>query len=459
MTDPAIQQLIADGIEARDLRRIRDHLTDLSPVDIADIIKELPGDNQAIVFRILPRDLATDTFEYLAVEIQQGLLSTLGQERFAVILNEMAADDRTALLEEFPAAASRQLVSLLSKEERLIALTLLGYPEDSVGRLMNPDYIEVGEDWTIDQVLNHLRTHGRDSDTMNVIYVVDAKGTLINDLRIREVILASPGTLVRELYKESVVALKATDDQETAVHTFRKYDRNALPVVDSEGHMLGIVTVDDVLDIAEEEATEDIQKIGAVEALENAYMETALPRLIRKRALWLVILFLGELFTASAMGFFQDEIQKAVVLALFIPLIISSGGNSGSQATTLVIRALALGEITIRDWMRVMRRELIAGISLGAILGVIGFFRITVWAQFGQPYGEHWLSIAIAVSTSLVAVVLWGTLAGSMLPLILKKAGADPATASAPFVATLVDVTGLVIYFSVAHFFLSGVLL
>jgi magnesium transporter len=395
--------------------------------------------------------LATEVFENLQPDNQVRLLSTLGDSRVAVILNEMAPDDRTALLEEFPAQASRKLLGLLSKEERQVALTLLGYPEGSVGRLMSPDYVAVEESWTVDDVLKFIRANGPDSDTLNVIYVVDKNGRLVDEIPLRTILLSPPEMGVGELMNRTFVALQATDDQEVAVGSFKKYDYVALPVIDSLGFILGVVTVDDVLDVAEEEATEDIQKLGGVEALGEPYIKLSLRELIRKRAVWLVVLFGGEMLTATAMGYYESQIQRQVMLALFIPLIISSGGNSGSQASTLVIRALAIGEITLKDWWRVLRREIVAGLALGAILGALGFLRIYLAPFFGSTsFGPEWGYMGIAVGLSLTAVVLWGVIMGSMLPLLLKRLGVDPATSSAPFVATAVDVTGLVIYFSIA---------
>jgi magnesium transporter len=368
----------------------------------------------------------------------------------------MAPDDRTALLEELPGQVTARLLNLLSPRERAVAQSLLGYPEESIGRLMTPDYLRVREDWTMARVLEHVRRFGRDSETLNVLYVVDRDGKLVDDVRMREVLLADPEKRVADLMDHEFVALHASDDQEEAVIEFRRHDRTALPVVDSRGVLVGIVTVDDVLDVAEAEATEDIQKIGGSEVFDEPYLAIDLTTMIRKRASWLVILFLSEMLTATAMGFFQNELARAVVLALFIPLIISSGGNSGSQAATLIIRALAVGEVTLGDWFRVVRREIGAGLALGCILGSIGFLRIAIWSQFTSLYGPHWLAVAVTVAVALIGVVLWGTLSGSLLPLLLKRLGLDPATSSAPFVATLVDVTGLVIYFGVASFILRG---
>jgi magnesium transporter len=450
---------LEDAIRARDFAGLREAFDALPPPELATLIQDLPIEQQTTIFRILPRNLAAATFEYLPLKEQEEMLKALAQEEVAAILNEMSDDDRTKLLEELPAAATRQLLALLNNEERARAVRLLGYPEGSVGRLMTPHYIAVRPHWTVQEVLDYVRRHGQDSETLNLVYVVDEHGVLIDDIRMRRFLLAGPELRVADLMDNRFTALKATDDRQTAVNVFRQVDRAALPVTDSEGVLIGIVTSDDILDVAEELATEDIQMFGGSEALDEPYMEIAFRRMVRKRAGWLVILFLGEMLTATAMGFFEKEIERAVVLALFVPLIISSGGNSGSQAATLVIRALALGEVTLKDWWRVMRREVFSGLALGSILGAIGFLRITVWSVFFDLYGPHWSLVAITVGLALIGVVLWGTLAGSMLPLILRRLGFDPAVSSAPFVATLVDVTGLVIYFSVAAIILRGTLL
>ena len=292
-----------------------------------------------------------------------------------------------------------------------------------------------------------------------MIYVVDDKGIFIDDIRIREIILANPDKKIEDVIDNRYIALNVNDAQETASEAFKMNNRVALPVLDDKKVLLGIVTIDDVLWITQEEFSEDIQKIGGTEALNEPYLEIPLLKLFRKRIVWLVILFLSEMLTATAMAYFEDEIAKAVVLALFVPLIISSGGNSGSQASTLIIQAMALGELTIADWFRVIRRELVSGLLLGTVLGIIGFCRIILWTLiFPHTYGPHGILVAITVGVALIGVVLWGTIAGSMLPIVLKKFGADPATSSAPFVATLVDVTGLVIYFSVAMLIMQGIL-
>jgi len=450
---------LEEAVKARDFVTVRDKLDNLQPSEIASLISAASPDDQPLMFRCLPRVLATRTFEYLPLEEQSDLLRAMAHEEVAEILNRMADDDRTMLLEELPGAATKQLLELLSDEERAKAVKLLGYPERSVGRLMTPHYIAVSPSWSVQQVLDYVREHGKDSETLTMVYVIDDRGVLIDDIRMRAFLLAPLTDHVSNLMDNRFTALKATDAQDEAVRVFRQADLPALPVTDSDGMLIGVVTSDDVLDVAEEEATREIQKIGGSEALDEPYMQISLGHMVRKRAGWLVVLFLGELLTATAMGFFEKEIERAVVLALFVPLIISSGGNSGSQAATLVIRALALGEVRLPEWWRVMRREVLSGLSLGAILGSIGFMRITLWSMFSNIYGPHWLLVALTVGLALIGIVLWGTLSGSMLPFILRRLGFDPATSSAPFVATLVDVTGLVIYFSVAMVILRGTLL
>jgi magnesium transporter len=459
---PEIESLI----DARDFNGLRELFKDWPPADIAEIILDLPEDEQVIIFRVLPASLAADVFEYLGIEEQQNLLRAMAHEQVVAILNEMSPDDRTALLEELPSEAARKLIRLLTPDERRVAQSLLGYPEGSVGRLMTPDFIAVDEDWTVQQVLDFVREFGRDSETLNIIYVIDDHNKLIDDVRMREFLLRPLNTKVSEIRDRNFVSLKVTDSQEDALNLFRKYDRAALPVLDSNGVLVGIVTSDDMLDVAEEEATEDIQKLGGMEALDEPYNTIPMFRMIKKRAGWLVLLFLSEMFTSNAMAHFEDEIAKAVVLALFVPLMISSGGNSGSQATTLVIRAMALGEVRLRDWWRVAGKEITAGALLGGILGAVGFCRIMAWQtlsayfphSFFQHY-EHPYLLAFTILFALLGIVTWGTLIGSMLPFILRRLGLDPATSSAPFVATLVDVTGIFIYFTVAAIILRGALL
>jgi magnesium transporter len=343
------------------------------------------------------------------------------------------------------------MLGMLTPDERQVAQSLLAYPDHSVGRMMTLDYVAVRPEWTVREALDYIREHGYDRETLNMVYVVDEAGHLVDDIRVRRFLLSPVDRPVKALLDGNYTWLAPTDDREKALALFRKFDRVALPVVDENRKIIGIVTVDDMLDVAEEEATEDIQKLGGSEALDEPYTTISLVKMVKKRASWLVILFLGEMLTATALKYYEGELAKAIVLSLFLPLVVSSGGNAGSQASTLVIRALALGEFKLRDWWRIMRRELVAGFSLGIILGVIGTLRITIWSFiFPNTYGEHWGLVAATVGTALVGIVMWGSLMGSMLPLIIKRCGFDPATSSAPFIATLVDVTGLIIYFSVA---------
>jgi magnesium transporter len=402
---------------------------------------------------------AVSVFKILDLPVQKRIIHDLPAFTTAELLNELPADDRTAFLSELPSNAVRELIKMLNEGERKVTLSLLGYPEGSVGRLMTPDYVYVYEYNTVEEVLDTIRKFARSSETIDVIYVINHRGELLDDIRIKDFILAAPDKKVSELMDNRVIALHAEDDQEVANEAFKMNNRVALPVISKSNKLLGIITIDDVLWVASEEFSEDMQKMGGTEALDEPYLDVPLMKLFKKRVVWLIVLFMGELLTATAMGYFEEEIQKYVVLALFIPLIISSGGNTGSQASTLIIQAMAVGEITIENWWKVMRREIVQGLMLGTVLGVIGFFRVLIWAKlFPGVYGVHSLGVAFTVGISLLGVVLWGTLTGSMLPLILKRFGADPAVSSAPFVATLVDVTGLIIYFSVAVMCMQGVM-
>jgi magnesium transporter len=459
MIGSLLQPELAELIRKREFNQLRQILSQFAPPDIADILTDVAADDKAVLLRILPQQLATEVFEYLAVDDQEQLVHALGNEHVARILNDLPPDDRTALLEELPSVVTQKLLSLLSPKERKIAMDLLGYPPGSIGRRMTPEYVAIQQNWTVADVLEHLRREGAKRESLNQLYVVDEHGHLVDFVRLRNVVVSDIRTPVVELLEHRNLALNATDDQETAVGAFTKYDVTLLPVVDSHGVLVGVVTVDDVLDVVEQEATEDIQKLGGMEALEAPYLKIGMASMIRKRAGWLAVLFVGEMFTATAMGYFEDEIAKAVVLALFVPLIISSGGNSGSQATSLIIRALAVRDLTLRDWWRVMRRETVAGLALGCVLAAIALARILLWPGKEKIYGPHYLLVAATVACSLIGVVLFGSLVGSMLPFLLRRLGFDPAAASAPFVATLVDVTGLVIYFTIAYQILHGTLL
>lgn len=428
-----------------------------NPADIAETLSELHADERLLAFLKVPKQYKADVFSHLDPDFQEETIRSIGSEEVSEILNAMTPDDRTALFEDFPDELIKSSINLLNPKERRIALKLLGYDSDSIARLMTPYYIQIRKEWTVQKCLQQIKKVGKKMETMNHLYVVDERNQLIDDIAIGSLLLAEEDTLISDLTDNHFVAITTTTSKEDAVQYFEKYDRTALPIVTEGGVLVGIVTIDDILDQIESQNTEDIQKFGGLDALDLPYIQTSWTEMIKKRATWLVILFFSEMLTASAMGYFEHEIQKAVVLALFVPLIISSGGNSGSQAATLIIRAMALQEITLKDWWYVMRKEIVSGVCLGGILGFIGFFRIMAWQKMGLfDYGEYWMFVALSISCSLVLIVLWGTLSGSMIPFVLKRLKLDPATSSAPFVATLVDVTGLIIYFTIAGFFLSG---
>jgi len=452
---PELEELIRD----RQWDVLRDALVYLHPSDIAELLEDIPLADDAPIFRILPREIAGEVFAYLPHAHQEQLIRSISNEQMRSLLESLPPDDQTRLLEELPPEVTRRVIESLSPEELRTARELLGYPPHSAGRFMTPEYVAIPADATAGEALEHVRQHGRGKETVNVLYVLDGKGKLLQDIRLGALVMANPQTKVRDI-EGSIVSLAATADREEAVRMFEKYDRFALPVTDSNGHMLGIITSDDILDVATEEATEDIQKIGGMEALDEPYMDVDFVTMLRKRGGWLSVLFVGEMLTTTVMGYFEAEIERAVVLAIFIPLIISSGGNSGSQASTLMIRALALDEVKLRDWRRVLAREFRTSLALGAWLGLLGLLRVVVWHKFGWfSFSDHYVLVSLVVSLSLLGVVCFGSVIGSMLPFALRKVGFDPATSSAPFVATLVDVTGLVIYFGCAILLLRGTLL
>jgi len=453
------KELLAERLVSGNLYKLKHLSAMVQPEELAELINDSKEIDLRKIFQVLDAEKAIKTFENLDYDKQMELLGSYTVEQLSATLNQISPDDRTALFEKLPEDTLQRYLTLLTDEERKTTKELLLYPEDSIGRLMTPDFISVKEDWTVQQVLDYIRKNGRDSETISNIYVTDSKGFLIDDIKVRDFLLAPIDKKVSDLMDRQFVNLNARDDQEVAIDIFKQTNRMALPVTDFNGLLIGIITIDDVVDVIEEEDTEDIQKFGGTEALDEPYLKIALPQMIRKRAGWLVVLFFGEMLTASAMGFFNDELNKAVVLTLFVPLIISSGGNSGSQAATLIIRAMALGEVTWLNWWQVIRREVMSGLALGSILAVIGFLRISIWSTFTDIYGPYWFLIGLTVSFTLIGVVLWGTLAGSMIPMLLKKLGRDPAVSSAPFIATLVDVTGLILYFSLAYLLLKGTLL
>ncbi len=423
-------------------------------------------------WRLLSPEERIESFGFLSAEEAQDFFLDLRAADQLLIVRQsppairrswirlLAPDDAADLLQEARPEERAELMALLDPPTRREVNALLAYEEDDAGGLMSPRYARLRPDMTVDEAIGYLRMQARQSvETINYAYVLDSQQHLLGVMSLRELFTAPGDREVADLMRTDLVSAAEDTDQEEISQLFSRYDLIAVPVLDREGRMKGIVTVDDIVDVVEQEATEDIQKMGGSEALDAPYLQVGMLRMVRKRAGWLSALFLGELLTATAMGYYEKEIARAAVLAIFIPLIISSGGNSGSQATTLIIRALALSEVRLRDWWRVFRREFAAGLGLGAILGALGFTRIVIWHEAFGTYGAHGLLIAFTVAMSLIGVVLWGTLIGSSLPFVLRRLGFDPASASAPFVATLVDVTGLIIYFSVASLILRGTLL
>jgi magnesium transporter len=437
-------------------------VADMAPADLALLINQLTLVEAATVVSMLPVTRAVELFDDPIMRRRAAILEKLDPQRAAEILSGLSADERTDVIQKMGHHPRHLIVPRIAVEERKELEGLLQYPAHTAGGIMTTEFVQLDPNMIVSEALRHIRSVAREKESIYACYVMQTgTGRLLGAISLRDLVMAELDTPITEVMRKKPVTVDAFDDQEDVAKKISKYNLLAVPVLEKDGNVVGFVTVDDVVDVLIEEGTEDILRMAAVEpgALDKPYMQVSLPVMIRKRAGWLVILFLGEMLTATAMGFFEKEIARAVVLALFVPLIISSGGNSGSQASTLVIRALALGEVTLRDWWRVMRREIFSGLGLGVILGSIGFLRITVWSAFSNIYGAHWALVALTVGLALVGIVLWGTLAGSMLPFALRRLGFDPATSSAPFVATLVDVTGLVIYFSVAVLILRGTLL
>lgn len=430
------------------------------PTEVAKMLSSVPDDAALKGFQALPTLTQIKVFPYLDLLLQRKVIKATTKAKAAHILNDLSSDDRITFYSALKGVERSNYLELLNEKNRDSVHDILGYPENSVARLINTEFATISTEITIAEANEHLRKNHKDTEAANVIYVVDEDGKLIDDIPVRRFILNDPQKKVADILDGFCVTLKMTDTKEDAVAKFKEYDRVVLPVTNTDNILLGVLTVDDVLDAAEKRDTKEIQKFGGVEGLDYPYVKTRFFSLIRKRATWLVVLFIGEMFTATAMGYFDAEISKAVVLALFVPLIISSGGNSGSQAATLIIRAMALKELTLKNWWFVMRREILSGLTLGLILGIIGFTRIAVWQELHIfNYGQYWLLLAFTIFFSLIGIVMWGTLSGSMIPILLKKFKIDPATSSAPLVATLVDVTGLVIYFSIAAIILKGTIL
>lgn len=432
----------------------------MQPSEVAQIFLNLPVASAVKAFKGFPEKNRTLLFPYLDNRVQKEIVKELPRDEISKVLNSISSDDLLIFLSHVKGVELSGILEYLNDKNKKAAHSLLGYPKESVARLINTEFATITKEMTIEGAMEHLRKYHQDSETANVVYVVDDDGKLVDDIPIRRLVLNEPGKKIEDIMDGFYVKLNIDDSKDTAIDIFKQYDRSALPVTNENNLLLGVITADDVFDVEEEKSTREMQKFGGVESLDYPYVKTSFFSLVRKRAGWLVILFLGEMLTATAMSYFDKEISKAIVLALFVPLIISSGGNSGSQAATLIIRAMALKELSFRDWWYVMRREVLSGFTLGIILGTIGFLRITAWENLHwYEYGPHWLLVATTIFFSLIGIVMWGTLSGSMIPMILKRFKLDPAASSAPFVATLVDVTGLVIYFSIAAIILRGTLL
>lgn len=433
----------------------------LSIADLVDTLQSLPIEEAADALTQMPDARAVAVLDSPELRCAADILSRLAPARAVALLSQMSEDRAADVLSDMEEEDAAALRAGLPAPVRASIETLLRWPPDSAGGMMTTEYVATSADATVAEVLAHIRTVERSRETVYSVFLLEPQGRLVATVSLRQLIAAEPESRAIDLARgHDPITVAPTTDREEVAHLIRRHDLLALPVVDEQGRPMGIVTVDDVLDALVAAHTEDTQKFGGVEALDDPYLETGFLAMIRKRAGWLSILFFSEMLTASAMQHFESELERAVVLTLFIPLIMSSGGNSGSQATSLIIRALALGQVRLRDWWRVALRELPAGLTLGAILGVLGMARITLWQTLGfYDYGSHWALVATTVGTGLVGIVTFGSLTGSMLPFVLQRLGFDPASASAPFVATLVDVTGLVIYFSIALAILSGTLL
>ncbi len=453
---PEIEELI----EAKNWVALKEALMDVPPADISEMLVEQEGDIAVIIFRLLKKPVAADVFAELPSGKGVELLELFNKQQLTDVMGNLEPDEQVALLEELPGHLTQLVMNSMRPEDQIQIKKLLGYPEESIGRLMTPRYVRVKSDWTIERSMSHIRKYAEVAETLNVIYVVDDKEHLIDDLKLTQFIVASPEQNISDIMDDTFYALNVYDDQEEAVKMFAKYDRVALPVIDTDGVLVGIVTVDDIIDVAEEETTEDMQKMAAMDALDDYYSQTSIFKMVKKRLGWLIVLFVGQILTALTMGQYEELLSQVVFLSFFVPLIISSGGNSGAQAATLVIRALATDDIKFDDWKSVFAREFTSGLMLGALIGVLGFTTLILWELIdGAPLGLEMLLTALVVGLSLLAIVLFGNFIGAMLPFILSKLGLDPAVSSAPFVATIVDVSGIIIYFSIALLFLSELLL
>jgi magnesium transporter len=460
LTDEFLASL-RTAIESQNGTFVAEQLHKLHAPDIAEILDKLEIEEAKYVYTHLDEQIAADVLVELKDDVRERFLASLTSKEIAEqFIDNMDSDDAADVIAELPDSVQDEVLSHIEDSEQASDIVdLLNYDESTAGGLMRKEFVRVHVHSKAIDCVSEIREQANDLEEIYAVYVVDDGERLIGLLPLKKLIISPVGSIIADIYDPKIISVKANTPADEVANVMDKYNLVAVPVVDALGRLVGIITIDDVVNFRREEETEDVQKMGAMEALEDPYMSTPFLQMIKKRAGWLIILFIGETFTATVMSFFQDQIAKAVILALFIPLIISSGGNSGSQASTLIIRALALGEITIRDWWKIVKKEFSTGLVIGLILGFIGFLRVAAWSYFISSYGPHWERIALAVGFALVGVVMWGTLMGSLLPLGLKRLGLDPAVSSAPFVATLVDVTGLIIYFSFSILFLRGILL
>ena len=433
-----IEQMIAGN----QLKAVAEELRSWAVPEIADLLIRLDKPHQILAYRALPRQRAADMFAFLEPDAQDSLLEALTDGDTRTLLADISPDDRTEMLEELPATVTRRLMQLLSPEDLAESRQLLGYPEESVGRLMTPDYIRLRAEWTVEVAMAHMRKYGRDSEIFNILYVTDDKGRLVDFVRMRRRIMAEPGTVIRDMLNYNCISVSAFEDREIAVDIIQRYDINALPVVDSDGVIVGIVTVDDIMDVAEEEATEDIQKGVAVAPLESKYSAATPAELFRKRIGWLCVLIFVNLISAGVISRFEDKLMEVITLALFMPLVIASGGNSGAQSATLMVRAIATGDLEIKDWLRAVSKETFVGVLLGAAMGIIA-------GAVGHLYGGDG-GIALIVGLSMISIVFVANIFGALLPFALSRLKIDPAAASTPLVTSVMDVLGLIIYFSIA---------
>jgi magnesium transporter len=448
------------SVEKNDIEEAKSLLHDLFPADIAETLNQLSFEEAAYLYELLDEETASAVLIELREELREELLATLSTKEIAEQLDNLASDDAADVINELPEEIQDEVLSQIEDHEQAGDIAdLMNYAEGTAGSLMAKELVRVYYYDSVSTCIDEIRRQADDVSVMYAVYVVNEKDQLIGMLSLKKLLIAHPIARIEEIYDQDVIKVATDTSTEEVAEIIQKYDLVVLPVVDNLGRLVGRITIDDVVDVIRGEETDEAHKMAGIEKLDESYMATSYFGLIKKRAGWLVVLFLGESLTATAMSYFEDHLAKAVILALFVPLIISSGGNTGSQASTLIVRALALGEITFRDWWKIFKKELVVGLTLGIILGIVGFLRVAIWSSFIDVYGQHWIPVGLTVGITLVGVVLWGNLAGSLFPIFLKKAKLDPAVCSAPFVATLVDVTGLIIYFSIASVILRGVLL